>query len=104
MKIDTEKVKKILVDELDYKEFEAEHFLKDFPNINEELVPAVEQWLKDRTIVDTDFGGITIKDVMKTRCHFLMAINQLNRLFDDDLSDEKKKRLKELLKKPRIHW
>jgi hypothetical protein len=105
MELDKEEVKKILTDELGYEDWHADFFLKDFPTINKELVPAVQQWLKDRTIVDTDFEGITIEEAMKASGgNFLVTIRRLNRLFDDDLSEEDIRFLKESMKKPHIRW
>lgn len=106
MKLDKTEVTKILVNEFHYTEKEAETFINNFPFINEELVPSVKQWLNDRTILDTDFGGITIEEVMKAnnRHHFLLAILDLNRLFDKDFPEQQKSRFKELLKQPKFYY
>lgn len=105
MKIDTTEVKNILVNELNYKEDQAESFINNFPSINEALAPALTQWLKDRTIVNTDFAGITIEEVMRNRnAHFLMAIQEINRLYDKDITEDKKSRSREILKKTAVRW
>lgn len=102
--LDKEQVKKILIEEMKLPAFDVELFLKDFPPLHDSLSSAVEQWLKDRTIGEIVVEGLTIKDVMKKRrCHFLVALRDLNVLLDESIPVEKRQRFKETLKRT-VHY
>ena len=76
--LDKEQVKPILINELGYIPVAADFFLRHYPAIHDELAPAVERWLEDRTVLDTEINGISIKQVMQIQaCNFLMAELQL---------------------------
>jgi len=99
--IDKDRVRKILVDEMQFPEFDVDVFLHDFPSLHDRLSSAVEQWLQDRTVADTVVEGLSIKDVMrKRRSHFLAAIRDLNILLDERIPAERRQRFKETLEKP----
>lgn len=103
--INKEKAKKILVTELNYKPTNADIYLQDYPPIHDELSEAVNQWLEDRSIKNISISGLSIKEIMETRrCHFLMAVQNLNRMLDEDLTPHQRERLIEILKKPVIRW
>jgi hypothetical protein len=100
-----EQIKEILIDEMEYSEQKAESFLQDFPQLHPEPLSALKKWLDDRTIVETDFQGITIQEIMDNfEGNFLMALKRINRLFDEDLTDEEKKSFVDSLKKPGVIW
>jgi len=99
--LDKERARKILIDEMKLPVFEVDLFLKGFPPLHDSLSSVVEQWLKDRTIVNVIVEGLSITDVMrKRRSHFLAALRDLNVLLDENVPIEKRQRFKEILKKP----
>jgi serine kinase of HPr protein (carbohydrate metabolism regulator) len=103
MIIDKVKAKEILVGELGYKPYEADIYLKDYPELFGELAPAVEKWFEDRTISDVSVKGVSIKDLMRIhKCHFLMAVSELNPLFKPDMTEEKKTEYARIIQKPHI--
>jgi len=103
--IDQEKTRKILVDEYGYKPINADLFLKRFPPIHDELADVVATWLDSREIQDISIGGLALKDVMQIqRCHFLIAIQYLNRLLDEDLSPKEKEAHIQSLRTPPVIW
>lgn len=89
--LDKEHIKPILINELSYTPIAADFFLRHYPAIHDELAPAVERWLEDRTVLDTEINGISIKHVMQIQaCNFLMAIIHLNVLLNPNLTDEQR--------------
>ena len=99
-KIDKEKVKKILTEELGYNNIQAEIFCDlHLSSVHNELTKAVKRYLEDRTIIDISIHGLSIQELMKVQhVDFLEAIFYLNRILDDDVVD--KDRLVELLRRP----
>ena len=103
--LDNERAKTILIQELGYTRISAESFLRDFPPVHNELAGAVRQWLDDRTVLDVSVFGLSISEYMRIRhAHFLMAVRDLNRLLDADLTPERRERLIKILQKPVIRW
>lgn len=99
--IDKDKVKDILISELEYKEHEADVYLRDFPELNDHLQNALTLWLEDRTITDEVFFTLTIGELMKIRrSNFLTAVAALNRLFDSGVSEQQRQQMIEDLKQP----
>lgn len=105
VQVDSEKAKRILVEELGYTPHKADIFLERFPLINDELVGIVETWLECREIQDVTIEGLSLTELMKIqRCHFLIAIGYLNHLLDEDLSAQEKQEYLEMLRTPPIVW
>jgi hypothetical protein len=103
--INKQEAQKILVSELDYETHQAELFLEDYPVIHEELEEAVKKWFEDRTIMNFDVEGIAISEFMKIRNYnFLLAIKELNKLFDKDITEKEREKLKRLIIKPMPKW
>lgn len=99
--LDKEKAKEILVSELGQSPGSAEVYVRDYPQIHDQLAEAVKRWLQDRTVLDVKVDSLSISEVMRVqRCHFLAAIFLLNRLLDQDVTEEKRKRLIENLHRP----
>lgn len=97
-KINKEKVRKILVDEMNYTPYKVDLLLKDYPSLRDQLGEAVEQWLKDRTVADVAVEGFSIKDVMEKRqVHFLVAVKKLNILLDKSIPVEERDKLRKTL-------
>ncbi|MCI0558928.1 MAG: hypothetical protein MN733_10565 [Nitrososphaera sp.] len=97
-KIDKEKVRKILIEELGYVPNKADLFLKDYPPLHEKLGAAVEQWLKDRTVANVSIEGLSIDGVMeKQQTNFLVTVKNLNELMDESIPIEERKEKKEIL-------
>ncbi|QKG83380.1 hypothetical protein GXN76_02100 [Kroppenstedtia pulmonis] len=68
LKYDREKVKSILIHEEGYSETMAETFSETLVNLHEDLQPALDQWLKDRTISEEiTVEGVTLKMIMEKR-------------------------------------
>lgn len=100
-----EQIRGILIEEMGYSEQEADSFLQDFPQLHPEPLSALEKWLEDRTVLETDFQGITIQEIMENyEGNFLMALKRINRLYDEDLTEEEKKSYVDSLKKPGVVW
>ena len=92
--LDKVRAKTILVSELGYNSTDADLYLKDYPQLHDELREAVQRWLNDRSISDTTVYGVSIEDVMHARgSHFLMAVSAINRLFDTELSPVQRERM-----------
>ena len=105
MTLEKARAKEILVTELGYTRTEADSYLRDYPPIHDELALGVDRWLEDRTILDTSVMGIAITEIMQLQhAHFLMAVQELNRLLDNDLTPAQRDRLVEILRKPAIRW
>lgn len=99
--IDKQKTKEILVSELGYKSFQVDKLLENYPTIHDPLAGAVQQWLEDRTILDVAVEGMTIEFVMHNRrCNFILAVEKLNRLLDEDLMPDQRQRLVQYLMQP----
>lgn len=106
MIVNKDQIKEILITELNYKQHEAESYADKYPSfIYDELVPAFEHWLKNRTVLDVVVYGVTISQVMNVQhFHFLMAVKAINRLLDPSLSADKRESMsKHLLISP-IRW
>jgi len=87
--LNKERARKILVSELGMDPLDVATFLEDYPPIHEDLAPAVERWLSDRTVLDVGVGGVTISQVMHARpTHFLMAVLLLNSILGKDIPPE----------------
>src|SRR3972149_6798819 len=102
--LDKDKAQEILVTELGYKSHEAALFLRGFPPLHDELAGAVQHWLEDRTITDVEGEGATIREIMQSQgYHFLLAVKEMNRLLDDNISLDDRQRLADILRKPAVH-
>lgn len=91
MNLNTPQVKDILITELGYSPVDAELYLESNPPVRDELVEAVNQWLKDRTVLPVSVFGLSISELMQIqKIHFLMAIMYLNPMYDELIPQEKK--------------
>ena len=100
MAVDTSRIRNVLQSELGYSRTEVNLFMENFPVLHPSLEPIVEQWLEDRTIVDIEVEGLSLKDVMeKQQRHFLAVIVKFDALLDDTLSIEDRQRLHRFLKR-----
>jgi hypothetical protein len=101
VKVDKQTLKQILESELNYQDYEADLFLRDFPEtIHDPLEKAYNQWLTDRTVSEEPVEGLLITNVMKNRqTHFLMALREINRLFDEGVTDDQRALIKSTLQK-----
>lgn len=103
-KLNSDKVHKILVSELEFEPDEADLYLNHYPDLDDTLGKAVETWLKDRSILDIEIEGITIQQVMQNHnIHFLGAVKSLNGLLTRKLTSEQKEAIKTSLKNRPIH-
>lgn len=62
-------LEKILVDELQYSNYEASLTANDLMQLQPQLIPAVEKWGTDRTETDINIMGFSAKQLMKSK-HF----------------------------------
>lgn len=98
-KLDKLASRKILTSELGFSFQEADLYLENYPLLHDLLMDSVKTWLKDRSISDKVFEGISIIEVMNAHnCHFLSAIKKINNLLTRSLSDKQKKALISSLK------
>lgn len=99
--LDKNQVKRILLEEYHYPEYQVDAFLNTLHSFNDIFRPVIEQWLHDRKISDIEVEGLTIQKVMKARmCSFLTAVRDLNILLDKDLSPEQHDNFKKYLQQP----
>lgn len=99
--IDKAKARKILIEEEHYDAFDADQLLEDYPPIGDPLAQAVQQWLRDRQLLDTQVEGLTIKQIIDNRqYHFLVAVKALNRLLDPSKTAEQRLKLRNSLSRP----
>ncbi|QKG83384.1 hypothetical protein GXN76_02120 [Kroppenstedtia pulmonis] len=79
LKYDAEKVKEILIHE-GYSERMAQSDAETLVNLHEDLQPALDQWLKDRTISEEiTMEGVTLKMIMeKRRTNFIGALASMS--------------------------
>lgn len=62
-------LEKILVEELQYSNYEATLTANDLMQLKPQLVHAAEKWEKDRTETDINIMGFSAKQLMKSK-HF----------------------------------
>ena len=99
--LDKVKAKVILLNELKYKEYAVDSFLERYPEIHDELSESVTKWLEDRSVVDVSAFGISLKELMSfNNRDLLMAVKDMNSLFDEDMDDEKRKDWIRILRTP----
>ena len=68
------------------------------------MFDALNMWLTDRTVSEVKVEGLSLKDVMNTKnCHFLQAVRDLDRLYDTDLTGEKRAQWIRILSTP-VHY
>ena len=90
-----------MVDEEHYTPYKVDSLLKDYPPIHNQLAPAIEQWLKDRTVTDINIEDLSIKQVMSNQqVHFLVAIKRLNELLDENIPSDQRRKLLKILNQP----
>ena len=98
--LDLNKAKEILEEE-GHDSTQIGILLKNYPPLYDELKSAMDVWLEKREILDLDIKGFSIHDVIEKRsCHFFVAIRDLNRLLDPNLSAEKCEQWKRILSTP----
>lgn len=99
--LDKEKVRNILINEEAFDPQQVEILLKNFPPLYDDLKVAVETWLEKRFIVDVTVDNISIHDVMENRqSHFIVAIRDLNRLLNPNLTADKREQWRRILTTP----
>jgi hypothetical protein len=101
--IDVKKTREILINEFAYKPADADHYLSNYPSLDDALIEPVKTWFIDRSILEIELEGITIQQVMQAhKCNFLTAISSINDLFSSPLTIEQKETLKKFLTTPLI--
>lgn len=99
--LDKEQVKSILINEFGYTSIGADSYLRRYPPIHDELVPTIQQWLKDRSVQDVNTHGLSIREIMRIQnFHFLEAVKYLNVLLDEDLSSDDRDELIDFYRTP----
>jgi len=103
MTIDKTKAKEILVNELNYKDFEADSILEEVSKISNVFAPVMQKWLDDRSVSDFLIEGISIKDVMNSHnCDVVRAAIEMNFLLDPNITPENKQIIIRNLKEDHI--
>ena len=101
--INKEKAHEILLNQ-GFKTHEIDSLLNRYPPIHDKLSRIIEQWINDQTISEITIDGISLNQVIKIRrCHFLIAIRDLNKLLDPDLTLEKRNQWHRILTSP-VHF
>jgi len=97
-------IKPVLEKELGYSDIEAERFLRHFPELNDELLPALHQWLEDRSVTKNDFYGISIGEIMQIQNeNFLLALQEINTILDPTITPDRRGLLIKSLRTPPIY-
>ncbi len=98
--LDEDRVRNILVEE-GFDPRQIDLLLKNFPPLHDDLKPAVDVWLDNRLITDVSVDNISIHDVMTQRkCHFIIAIRDMNRLLDPNITPEKREQWRRIITTP----
>ncbi len=101
--LNKEKIREILRQE-QVKAVSIESLLKHFPPLPDELGKLVETWMATRLVPDLVIDGISIHDVMQVReCHFLVALREMRKLLEPDLSTEERAQWRRILTTP-VHF
>lgn len=84
LKYDQRKLKRILIEEHGFDELNAADTSETLINFNSELQEALDQWLKDRTVIDhPTVEGITLKDIEDKMGSFINALTFMNGFLKD---------------------
>jgi len=105
--VDQNLIRKILIEEYHYTKINADFFLKDFTQIHEELLPILEQFLKDRSVMSFDVFGTPLEDIVKSaheKAALLVSLVRINTLYSQDLPLDKKQSAAKGLTMPRINY
>ncbi len=98
--IDKEKVKQALIVD-GVQIWQIDRLLEKYPKLHEQMMNALNVWLENRTVSDIQIEGLSISDVMNTRrCHFLVAIRDLDRFYDENLIGDERDQWVRILKSP----
>jgi len=62
-----DKIKEILMKELNYSEYAADTTADDLINIHLQLQPAFQKWFEKREITNMEVMGVSIKQLMEQR-------------------------------------
>jgi len=100
-KLDEEKTRDVLISQ-GIKPYQIDLLLKNYPPIDNQFGSLIEQWFVDQEVPEFEINGITVEEVMNNhRSHFLVAIRDMNRLLDPDLSKEKREQWRRILQTQR---
>lgn len=98
--LDKEKARKVLLEE-GFSPSPVDRLLKRYPPVHESLGPAIEKWLNEGIISDVIVDGISVREVMEKRqSHFLIAIRDLSKLLDPNLTPEKREKWRRIITTP----
>lgn len=101
--LDKNKARSILLAQ-NFLSDEVDRMLKHYPALPDPLGDLIDRWLVDQNIPDFEVDNISLKDVIERRhSHFLIAIRDLGRLLDSDLTPEKREQWRRILSTP-IHY
>jgi hypothetical protein len=88
--IDKERVRAALLLE-NFQSLDIDILLKNYPSIPDELGKLVDKWFIDQEIPDLEIDGISLIGVMEKRhAHFLVAIRDLSKFLEPEMSAEKR--------------
>ncbi len=98
--INKEIARKIL-SEQKFPPHQIESLLNRYPPIHDSLGNILERWLNDQTISDITIEDISLRDIIEKRnCHFLIAIRDMNKLLEPELTPEKREQWRRILTTP----
>ncbi len=101
MTLDKAKAKEVLLSELGSNPALVDRFLDRYPEIHDELSGSVTKWLEDRSVVDVSAFGISLKEIMAVNNeNLLVAVRNMNKLFDKDMDDAARNEWISVLRKP----
>lgn len=99
--LDKDRARDVLLEEKRIPPHQVEKFLDRFPPLHAKLGEIVDQWLDTQTIPNVVIDGISLEEVTRIRhCHFLVAVRDLNKILDPNLSPEKRDQWRKILTTP----
>ncbi len=85
-----EKIKSILVNELQYSEYAADLTARDLTNLRPQFQASLARWLEDRTMTETSVSKFSTSDLMKRKGFtYPAALIALDWLLADPAAAEK---------------
>jgi len=75
LQFDKEKMKGILIEDLEYKDWAADITVEALGNLDESLQSVLDVWIETRTVTEFSFDGLSLRAIMeKDRCSFVTAL------------------------------
>lgn len=98
--INKEVARKILLEQR-FPPLQIERLLNRYPPIHDSLGNIIERWINDQVVSDIIIEDISLRDIIEKRnCHFLIAIRDMNKLLEPELTPKKREQWRRILTTP----